>query len=95
VAAPQRRERFATVVPDLVVEILSPSTARRDRTEKKAIYAANGVREYWLVDPRRRHVVVHALRGAGYDAGTTFASGVVSSKVLPRLRLTVEEILRD
>ena len=37
--------------PDLVVEVLSPSTARRDRGEKLRLYAESGVTEYWLVDP--------------------------------------------
>jgi len=45
-------------VPDLVVEVLSPSTARRDRGPKRDIYERNGVREYWLVDPRRREITV-------------------------------------
>jgi Uma2 family endonuclease len=37
--------------PDLIVEVLSPETARQDRREKVALYASCGVREYWLVDP--------------------------------------------
>lgn len=52
------RERQAIVTdrgiegpPDLVVEILSPSTALKDRRDKKEVYAAYGVKEYWIVDP--------------------------------------------
>lgn len=37
--------------PDLVVEVLSPSTAHNDRFKKKEIYAKAGVKEYWIVDP--------------------------------------------
>ncbi len=39
--------------PDLVVEILSPSTAHRDRGIKLDLYARSGVREYWIADPVR------------------------------------------
>lgn len=42
--------------PDLVVEILSPSTTRLDRDTKRTLYAKHGVREMWLVDPFRRRV---------------------------------------
>src|SRR5712692_3334582 len=42
--------------PDLLVEILSPSTARRDRNEKLKLYAESGVREYWLADFKLRHI---------------------------------------
>ena len=48
--------------PDLVVEILSPSTALKDRTIKLATYAKYGVKEYWLVDPRGKSVEVYLLR---------------------------------
>ncbi len=44
-------EKQVTGAPDLVVEILSPSTARRDRGVKLDLYARCGVREYWIVDP--------------------------------------------
>ncbi len=45
--------------PDLVVEILSPSTARNDRTHKKEVYAQCGVQEYWLISPTDRIIEVY------------------------------------
>ncbi len=50
--------------PDLVVEVLSPGTARRDRTAKLAWYRKYGVRECWLMDTQSREVVVVAFGGA-------------------------------
>ena len=47
--------------PDLVVEILSPSTSKRDRIYKKKVYAECGVREYWIVNPVDRSVEQHVL----------------------------------
>ncbi len=51
-------ERQVTGAPDLVVEILSPSTAHRDRGIKLDLYARRGVREYWIVDPEEDAVDV-------------------------------------
>lgn len=48
--------------PDLVVEVLSPSTLKNDRMRKKAVYEACGVREYWLVDPNNRTIEQYLLR---------------------------------
>ena len=45
--------------PDLVVEIASPSTARRDRMEKFAAYEKYGVKEYWIVSPQEKRVEVY------------------------------------
>lgn len=50
--------------PDLVVEVLSPSTARNDKTRKKNVYAQCGVREYWLVSPREKTVEVYRPEGS-------------------------------
>lgn len=47
--------------PDLVIEILSPSTRWRDMNLKLAKYAEAGVREYWLIDPEKKKVVVYDL----------------------------------
>jgi Uma2 family endonuclease len=85
-------DEFLSVAPNLVVEILSPSTARRDLTEKKSIYERNGVDEYWIVDPRRKAVTVFHLVKHAYDAGSIFKNGAVRSRVLPKLRVTVEKL---
>ena len=45
--------------PDLVVEIASPSTARRDRMEKFAAYEKYGVKEYWVISPNEKRVEVY------------------------------------
>ena len=52
--------------PDLVVEVLSPSTMRNDKTSKKQIYAACGVREYWLVSPGDKSVEIYYLNGTEF-----------------------------
>jgi Uma2 family endonuclease len=53
--------------PDLVIEILSPGTARRDRREKFSLYEQHGVREYWLVDPDAQYVEVWGRVGEGFE----------------------------
>ena len=57
-------KRGSTVygVPDFVVEILSISSRRRDTITKKDIYESNGVKEYWIVNPWEKKVLVHYLR---------------------------------
>lgn len=85
--------KFLRVVPDLVVEILSGKTASRDRGEKKAIYERNGVREYWVVDPRARRFVRFVLRDGRFDAGRAFEEGEeFESEILGGLRFPVAEI---
>ena len=52
--------------PDLVVEVLSPSTARRDREYKKNAYERYGVREYWIVTPLERTVEQYVLEDGAF-----------------------------
>lgn len=49
--------------PDLVVEILSPSTAKNDRGHKKSIYEKSGVQEYWIVSPSEKSVEIYRSNG--------------------------------
>lgn len=53
--------------PDMVVEVLSPSTERCDRLLKFNLYLQAGVREYWIVDPDNRMVSVHILKDGAYQ----------------------------
>ena len=52
--------------PDLVVEVLSPSTARNDKTHKKDVYARCGVREYWIIHPEDKSVDVYHTDGTEF-----------------------------
>lgn len=52
-------------VPDLLIEILSPSTAKKDRSEKKKLYERSGVKEYWIVDPFNYTIEVFTLSDKG------------------------------
>jgi len=94
-AAPEPEDdKMLPVVPDLVVEVLSRSTASRDRGEKKGIYERNAVREYWLVDPRARQVTRFVLRDGRFDGGTVFLEDAdVVSEVLPGLRIPARRVL--
>jgi Uma2 family endonuclease len=78
--------------PDLVVEILSPSTADRDRELKLTLYARYGVREYWIVDPEDSSVEVMALEEAGVESARRYTTGRVESPVLPGLGIALAEI---
>jgi len=84
--------QFVRIVPNLVVEILSPATSKRDQTEKKQIYERNGVDEYWIVDSRGKAVTLFHLGEGRYGNGQTFRRGSVRSRTLPRLRLTIEKL---
>ena len=69
---------FITGSPDLVVEVLSHGTARRDRGEKLGLYAQSGVREYWLVDPVTQQIEFLVNRDGAFvvvlPEGTTYRS---------------------
>ena len=59
--------------PDLVVEVLSPSTADRDLGYKRTLYARHGVAEYWVVDPVAKTVEVLTLVGQEFVGRGTYA----------------------
>jgi Uma2 family endonuclease len=55
-------------VPDLLVEMISPSSVRRDRYQKKDLYARFGVKEYWIGDPGNESLEVFSLKQNGYES---------------------------
>lgn len=79
--------------PDLAVEILSSTTASRDRGLKMRTYARYGVREYCLVDPNQRAIEVYRLVAGGYELARTFQStDTLTSELFPGLGLPVTPI---
>ena len=78
--------------PDLVVEILSPSTAERDRELKLDLYARHGVREYWIVDPDEETVEVMELEAAGASDVRRYDGGLVESALLPGLAISLADV---
>ncbi len=75
--------------PDLVVEVLSPGTARYDRTRKLRWYRRYRVRECWFIDPVAREIVIHQLASTAARSRQRIyrADRAVQSTVLPALDL--------
>ncbi len=82
------KEQRLVGAPDLVVEVLSRSTAKNDRESKFRAYEKFGVREYWIIDPVNAYLDVYILEGTGFVkmgtfvAGDTFASTVLNNYVV-------------
>lgn len=93
--SPQRKgiitEKEIRGAPDLVVEVLSPSTAQRDRTLKKKLYARYGVAEYWIVDPKAQAVEVYRRHPKGFER-VGGSEETLTSPLLPSLQIHLNEV---
>ncbi|HAZ31419.1 MAG TPA: hypothetical protein DCY61_01760 [Dehalococcoidia bacterium] len=86
-------ERNIQGAPDLVVEILSPATAQRDKELKQKLYARYGVREYWLADPSARTIEVMSLAEAGFESvGLYHERAILISPLLRGLSIKVRGV---
>ena len=82
--------------PDLVVEILSPSTSGYDQGYKRALYALHGVSEYWLVDPDAETVEVLVLGEESFNSYSVLRTGeTLESPLLEGLSLPLEDLFRE
>lgn len=86
--------------PDLAVEILSPSTSKKDLNEKFRLYERSGVREYWVLDPGNRSILVYRIGDeGGFDQGEirepALDFGPIASEVLLGLSIDPEELFAD
>jgi len=80
-------------VPDLVMEILSESTEKQDRTEKFYEYGKAGVLEYWIVDPSAQTIEVFVLDQGAYKLLGKWGTGEVAySKVLAGFQVAVDGV---
>ena len=79
--------------PDLIVEILSPSTALKDKREKRALYERSGVREYLIVYPAEELVERFVLQDGRYSMPDVFGSDdVLPLAIFPELHLKLWEV---
>ncbi len=83
--------------PDWIIEIISPSSNRRDRRDKFMLYEIAGVKEYWIVNPKTNKVSVFIMEKDGlfgsekvYEAGQS-----VSPSIFPELVINLEQVFSD
>ncbi len=86
-------ERACEGPPDLVVEVLSPSTRQRDLELKRSRYAHYGVLEYWLADPETRTILALALSDGEYLERGTFGIGdELTTPLIPGLSIPIAQV---
>jgi Uma2 family endonuclease len=80
--------------PDLIVEILSPSSARHDKIIKLETYRRAGVREYWIVEPETKTVQICVLRDGLYFVKGYTDADIAPVGVLPGCEINLQEVFR-
>lgn len=92
-------EQGCTGAPDLVIEILSLSTSKKDYGVKYDLYAENGVKEYWIVNPELNSVEVYVLENSNYTLYKEFIATQTMlyayGKLFPNLKLKMEDIFKE
>ncbi len=87
-------EPYLQEIPAWIAEVIDPDTRAADEVEKLIEYAEAGVSEYWLVDPERQTIGIHALEGSAYTMCGVLARGqVAESRAIVGFRVQVAQIV--
>jgi Uma2 family endonuclease len=79
--------------PDLVIEILSPSTSKYDRVKKSKMYYTHGVKEYWIVDPDAKVIEVFTPSEKNWNLVEAYdTDGILTSPLLPGLQINLTDV---
>lgn len=90
------KEKVVIGAPDLVVEILSKSTAVHDKGEKRDTYEKYGVKEYWLVDPAKKSVEVYSMVNERFKLTSYLEeSGTLKSVLLEGFEMGIEQLFNE
>lgn len=81
--------------PDFIVEVLSPSTEKYDRTTKFDDYAAHGVKEYWIVDAESELIEQYYLANERYELLLKAKDGTIQSVVLPDFKIQIRAVFDE
>jgi Uma2 family endonuclease len=93
-----RADTHLAGAPDLVIEILSDSTRKRDEITKRHLYERHGVAEYWIVDPVLETVKVYRRQGERFAAAELFEraeGGQLDTALLPGFELALDELFGE
>jgi Uma2 family endonuclease len=93
---PRLKKKYLDGPADLVIEIISPESAGRDRGDKYYEYAQAGIREYWLLDPEHKHAEFYQLGEEGiYHSLLPDADGIYHSMAINGLWLNVDWLWQE
>jgi len=87
-----KEDQMQFPAPDLVIEVLSRSTAQIDRSTKHDDYEAHGVKEYWLIDPATKMVEQYVLKNKKYELIFKGKDGTISSEAVKNFRIPAAAI---
>jgi Uma2 family endonuclease len=86
-------EKNISGAPDLIIEILSPSTGYYDLIEKKEIYEKYGVQEYWIIDPKKKRVETYNNIKSKFKLNQRLEKkGILKSQILDEFEISLENI---
>ena len=89
---PKRPNDWATWVPDIVIEVASASSRQRDYDQKPEEYQRFGVREYWLFDEERDHLLAHRQSGGRWVVKTVRPPTKYTTRLLPEFELDLQAV---
>lgn len=82
--------------PDLIIEVLSPATARKDRREKFLLYEKHGVKEYWLVEPDSKLITAFILNDGQYGRPNIYSDEEgMKTSIFADLTVNLTEVFAD
>jgi Uma2 family endonuclease len=82
--------------PDLVVEILSPGNSRHELDLKFQLYEESGVKEYWIIEPSNKTILVYRLLDGTFSGSKPYIKGEhVKSYLFPEMHVPVDEIFHN
>ncbi|WP_425058995.1 hypothetical protein SCACP_36460 [Sporomusa carbonis] len=86
--------------PDMIIEVLSPSTAAKDMNKKMNLYEQNGVKEYWVVHPTDKTIMVFHLIDGKYNKPTTYSpeydeESIIKVGIFENLTINLKEIFNE
>ena len=80
--------------PDLVIEVLSPSNPNHDKVRKYNKYLSVGVKEYWIVDPKKEEVLVNILKSGYYESESYVKGDIIKVSTLDDLFINVTDLFK-